>query len=111
MRHERLAAPDGRVVTVPGGFSFAACLLPPLWMIYHRLWLHLAVWILGAIAAFFGIVCLALEAMGPGPWLWMAQVFACLSIGCLTLIPGALGNRWRIRRLKRLGFKPLGDGD
>jgi len=41
----------------------------------------------------------------------MAQVFACLSIGCLTLIPGAFGNRWRIRRLKRLGFKPLGDGD
>ena len=82
MRHERLAAPDGRVVTVPGGFSFAACLLPPLWMIYHRLWLHLAVWILGAVAAFFGIVCLALEAMGPGLGLgcgWLRFSLACPS--------------------------------
>ncbi|MBE9604552.1 DUF2628 domain-containing protein [Acetobacteraceae bacterium H6797] len=35
----------GRVALVPEGFSFWAALLPPLWLLWHRQWLALALFL------------------------------------------------------------------
>jgi hypothetical protein len=38
---------------VPEGFAFLAFLLPPLWFLFHRLWLALLIWVaLSVLAAF-----------------------------------------------------------
>jgi len=38
---------------VPEGFAFLAFLLPPLWFLFHRLWLALVIWVaLSVLAAF-----------------------------------------------------------
>jgi hypothetical protein len=45
--------PIGMPELVPEGFSLIAFLLPPLWFLFHRLWLALVIWIaLSVLAAF-----------------------------------------------------------
>jgi hypothetical protein len=50
--------PDGRIYAVKMGFNWVTFFLSPFWLIYRRLWLHVAiVWIIGALTAFIpGII-------------------------------------------------------
>ena len=42
--------PDGRIYAVKDGFNWIAFFLSPFWVIYRKLWIHVAiVWIIGAL--------------------------------------------------------------
>src|SRR5215469_11148463 len=64
-----LAADPNRFVFVRDGFSWWAFLLAPLWMLRHRLWLALAIYLLLAVA-----LEILLRAFG-------ASVFANVVVG------------------------------
>ena len=79
-----VALDPGELVFVKDGFSFAALLIPPVWLVWRRLWLTLLIWVvavivLGTLAGFAGSTALsavmilfafwfALEANGFRRW-------------------------------------------
>ena len=59
MKADGVAVDPGELVFVKEGFSWPALLIPPVWLIYRRLWLALLIWlvaviVLGALAGFAG---------------------------------------------------------
>jgi hypothetical protein len=59
-RNESVAAPE-RFVFVRDGFYFWAFLLGPLWMLWHRLWLVLLIYLVLTTAVQVGLWALALS--------------------------------------------------
>jgi hypothetical protein len=78
------------------GFSFAAFLLPPLWLLWHRLWIEaaLAIAALMLAAALPTLTGFALAA----PLLWLL----------VALFVGLEGNALRIAALSRRGWSNWG---
>jgi hypothetical protein len=89
------AAPGEELVLTRDGFSFLAFLFPPLWLLWHRLWIE-------AIAAFAVLmVAAALEST-----LGLA-VSAPLSL-LVSIFVGLDGNAMRIARRRRRGWSSIG---
>lgn len=88
--------PD-RFVFVRDGFHFWAFALAPLWMLRHRLWLVLALYL-----TLSGALAVALFAIGaPGPARWVIA----LLLGLLTGFEAASLRRWTYARR---GWNTLG---
>jgi hypothetical protein len=86
-----------RFVFVREGFYFWAFLLPPLWMLWHRLWLVFVVYLVWA-AGLAGVMHAAgIGAIG-GP---VVQL-------CLSILVGVEASTLRRFTLARRGFKNVG---
>jgi uncharacterized protein DUF2628 len=81
---------------VRDGFSFLAFLLPPLWLLWHRLWIEAALAIAALVlaAALHEVTGFALAA----PLLWLL----------VSLFVGLEGNGLRIAALRRRGWQEWG---
>jgi hypothetical protein len=94
---EATSSPD-RFVFVRDGFYFWAFVLPPLWLLLHRLWLALTIYV--------GLTAL----LGVGLWLVgvssTAQFLASVLIALLIGFEAATIWRWTLGRrgCKTLGF-------
>lgn len=92
--HERASPPgsDPDVVLVKEGFCWPALLLPPVWLVWHRQWLGLVVYFVGALA-----VALLTELMTP---------VGGSALGfCYAVLVGASANDWRRARLSAQGYR------
>lgn len=79
-----------RLVFVREGFSWRAALLAPLWMLVHRMWLALLLYLIGVIALDF-----ALARAGVSPqWIALANAAVHVLIGFEA---GTL-RRWTLSR-------------
>src|SRR5262249_39216639 len=79
-----------RFVFIRDGFSWGAFLFGPLWMLRHRMWLILTVYL--GIAAALG---LAVEWVGPSMALWsLTGLLLALFVG----IEGTTLRRWTLDR-------------
>jgi hypothetical protein len=97
LRAADLAADPNRFVFVRDGFSWWAFLLAPLWMLRHRLWLALAIYLL--IAAGLEIL---LRALG-------ASVFANVMVGLLlSVLIGLEASTLRRFKLGRRQWRNVG---
>jgi hypothetical protein len=86
-----------RLVFVRDGFSWWAFLLTPLWMLRHRLWLVLAIYLLISAA-----VDVALRALG-------ASVFTMVVVGLLiSLLVGLEAGTLRRFKLARRHWRNVG---
>jgi hypothetical protein len=86
-----------RLVFVRDGFSWWAFLLTPLWMLRHRLWLVLAIYLLISAA-----VDVALRALG-------ASVFTMVVVGLLiSLLVGLEAGTLRRFKLARRNWRNVG---
>jgi hypothetical protein len=86
-----------RLVFVRDGFSWWAFLFSPLWMLRHRLWLVLAIYLLISAA-----VDVALRALG-------ASVFTIVVVGLLiSLLVGLEAGTLRRFKLARRNWRNLG---
>ncbi len=94
--------PPGRVGAVDGakltrdGFHFLAFLLPPLWLLWHRLWIEALL----ALAASLALTALG-EIAGLGP------VSVALSL-LVALYVGLEGAALRVNALRRRGWLEWG---
>jgi hypothetical protein len=86
-----------RFVFVRDGFCWSAFLFGPLWMLRHRLWLALILYLLGVAALAFG-----LRAVGGSP---LAMVMAVELLSLLVGIEASTLRRWK---LARRGWTSLG---
>ncbi len=86
-----------RFVFVRDGFSWSAFLLTPLWMLWHRLWLALAVYLLMSAAIEAG-----LRALG-------ASTFVLVLVGLLiSLLAGLEAATLRRFKLARRHWRNIG---
>jgi Protein of unknown function (DUF2628) len=91
------AADPYRLVFVRDGFSWWAFLLTPLWMLRHRLWLALAIYLLISAA-----LDVALRALG-------ASVFTIVVVGLLiSLLVGLEAGTLRRFKLARRNWRNVG---
>ena len=92
--HRRPAPPsaDPDVVLIKEGFCWSAFALPPVWMLWHRQWLAMAVYLLGAAA--IAAAATFMDEIGQ----------AILALGYHVLI-GFSANDWRRGRLARQGYR------
>lgn len=67
------ASKPGPVALVPEGFCWAAAVLPPLWLLWHRQWLALVLFL--AVSALLG--ALLPEAFQGGFWLALHFLMGC----------------------------------
>src|SRR5262249_42832371 len=81
--------PD-RVRFVRDGFHFWAFLLGPLWMLCHRLWLVLVIYLIAIAALFAGLTALGVSR----PAQFVVGVLIAILVGCEA---GSL-RRWSLRR-------------
>ena len=86
------AGADPDVVLVKEGFCWPAAILPPVWLLWHRQWLGLAAYLLGAV-----VLGLAGTLAGPAAETWIGLGYAVLV--------GASANDWRRWRLARQGYR------
>jgi hypothetical protein len=93
---ETLADPQ-RFVFVREGFYFWAFLLPPLWMLRHRLWLVLLIFIVVALGLSGFMHAAGIGAIG-GP----------VGAFCLSILIGAEASTLRRFTLSRRGWKNVG---
>jgi hypothetical protein len=84
------AAEPYRFVFVRDGFSWWAFLLTPLWMLRHRLWLALALYVLVAAALDAGLRALGASAV--------SLVVAGLSISLLAGLEAGTLRRFKLAR-------------
>lgn len=93
---EGAAADPAEYVFVKDGFSWPALLIPPIWLIWHRLWLTLLIWVaavvvLSILAGFAGAdastavialfaVWFALEANGLRRWTLERRSYALVGV-------------------------------
>lgn len=92
-------AEDGsNVVFVKDGFSWPALIIPFFWMLWHRLWLPLLVY-LGAVA----LIILAGYLFS-----WPDNVTGGISL-LANLFVGLEGNNFRRRALAKRGFDEVAD--
>jgi len=75
-RDDDMLAHTGRFVFVRDGFSWPAFLFTPLWMIRHRLWLALIVYLLVAFA-----LGAATRVLGDGDWVLAIGLLVALLVG------------------------------
>jgi hypothetical protein len=96
------SAPE-RFVFVRDGFHFWAFLCAPLWMIVHRLWLVLIIYVF-VVAGIFASILTFVS-------LWWVQFFVSLAIALLAGLEASTLRRWTMARRgwKMLGFV-IGDG-
>ena len=87
-----------RFVFVRDGFHVWAFLLPPLWMLLHRLWLVLLGYVVVIVA-----VTVAFAVVGIPQW---ADALASLLFGILIGLEAATLRRWTLTRRKwtQLGY-------
>jgi hypothetical protein len=91
------AAEPYRFAFVRDGFSWWAFLLTPLWMLRHRLWLALAIYLLVTVALDAG-----LRALG-------ASIFMIILIGLLiSLLAGLEAGTLRRFKLARRRWRNIG---
>ncbi len=85
-----------RAVMVRDGFAFLAFLLPPLWLLWHRLWIE---------AAFVIAASVALTALGETAG--FGFIGAALSL-LVSLFVGLEGMALRVNALRRRGWREWG---
>ena len=85
-----------RAVLVRDGFAFLAFLVPPLWLLWHRLWIEAAI----AFAVGVGLTALG-ETVGLG------FTGAALSL-LVSIYVGLEGQGLRINALRRRGWREWG---
>jgi hypothetical protein len=85
-----------RAVLVRDGFAFLAFLVPPLWLLWHRLWIEAAI----AFAVSVGLTALG-ETAGLG------FTGAALSL-LVSIFVGLEGAALRINALRRRGWREWG---
>jgi hypothetical protein len=79
-----------RFVFVRDGFHFWAALLGPVWLIWHRLWLALAGWVVAVL-----VLELAIARLGAGSAaIWFADLIVALLMG----FEAASLERWTLSR-------------
>ncbi|MDP3898431.1 MAG: DUF2628 domain-containing protein [Mesorhizobium sp.] len=95
---EAPAATDGdrAVVYVRDGFHFLAFLVPPLWLLWHRLWIE---------AALAFALMLALSALGSVAGVGGAAPTLSLLV---SIYAGLEGSALRIAALRRRGWREFG---
>jgi hypothetical protein len=95
-RNESSVDPD-RFVFVRDGFHFWAFVLGPIWMLWHRLWLVLLLYVVATAAVQFGMFALGLAAP--------AQFAVGALIALLVGFEAATFRRWTYtrRRWRNLG--------
>ena len=86
-----------RFVFVREGFYFWAFLLPPLWMLWHRLWLVLLIYVVVILGLTGALHAAGLSAIG-GP---VVQL-------CLSILVGVEASTLRRFTLSRRGWKNVG---
>ncbi len=96
-RDDALLAHTARFKFVRDGFHFWAFLLAPVWMLRHRLWLELIVYLLLA-----GGITFALRRLGVAE---SAGVWVALLLSLLVGIEASSLRRWK---LARSGYENLG---
>jgi hypothetical protein len=89
--------PDADANLVREGFSWPAFLIPPLWLLYHRLWLALFLVTVAGLLLDVGI-----ELVGADP----ATTFV-IGLG-FSLFIGLQANDWRRAKLTRYGHRMTG---
>ena len=89
--------PDAEAILVKEGFSWPAFLIPPLWLLYHKLWLAAFVVTVFGIALDVGLVFAGVDSTTS----LIAEVGYSLFIGF-----GA--NDWRRAKLARIGYRLTG---
>ena len=90
------AAAAERAVLVRDGFSFLAFLAPPLWLLWHRLWIEAAL----AFAIGVGLTALG-ETAGFG---FTGAVLSLL----VSIFVGLEGQALRVNALRRRGWREWG---
>lgn len=85
-----------RAVTVRDGFAFMAFLVPPLWLLWHRLWIE---------AALAFALSIALSALGEAAG--FGFLGAALSL-LVSLFVGLEGPALRFAALRRRGWREWG---
>jgi hypothetical protein len=101
---EAFASPE-RFAFVRDGFSFWAFLITPIWMLWHRLWLVLVIYL-----ALSGLLHAGLWAAGaPGG----VRVFVSLLLALLVGVEAGSLRRWTLgrRRWRELGVVVARDRD
>jgi hypothetical protein len=88
-----------RLAFVKEGLSWAALLVPPFWLIYHRMWLELLVFVLLMVGLEWGLASNT-SAQAVAGWLTTA----------LSLLLALEGNDLRAAALTRRGFQFAGVG-
>jgi hypothetical protein len=91
-----VADPAERAILVRDGFAFLAFLVPPLWLLWHRLWIEAAL----ALAVSVGLTVLG-ETAGLG------FLGAALSL-LVSIYVGLEGPALRINALRRRGWHDRG---
>lgn len=87
-----------RAVTVRDGFAFMAFLVPPLWLLWHRLWIE---------AALVFALSIALSALGEAAAAGFGFLGAALSL-LVSLFVGLEGPALRLAALRRRGWREWG---
>jgi Protein of unknown function (DUF2628) len=96
-RSEHSAPDPERFVFVRDGFTFWAFLLPPLWMLWHRLWLAFVGYIVVTTGLQFG-----LRSIDASPTL------STVAVILLSLLIGLEAASLRRRKLARRGWTTVG---
>jgi hypothetical protein len=89
-RRNEVAAPPERYAFVRDGFYFWAFLFGPLWMLWHRLWLVLVMYLVADAAIYAALWALGLS----GAVKFAVAVLIAILVGCEA---GTL-RRWSLRR-------------
>jgi len=92
-RRNEVAAPPERYAFVRDGFYFWAFLFGPLWMLWHRLWLVLVMYLVADAAIYAALWALGLS----GAVKFAVAVLIAILVGCEagTLRRWSLRRRWR----------------
>jgi hypothetical protein len=89
-------SPQGRAdlpVAVPERFSWLAALLPPVFLLRHRLWLQAVAWVLWVLA----LVIVSVFVTGVAGWLYLLSA-VWLGLAAAGLRRSALDSSgWRLR--------------
>jgi|ERR687897_1941539 hypothetical protein len=93
---EAFASPE-RFAFVRDGFSFWAFLITPIWMLWHRLWLVLLIYL-----GFSAVLHAALWAVGASG---SVRAFVTLLLALLIGVEAGSLRRWTLRRR---GWRELG---
>jgi hypothetical protein len=96
-KREAATSPE-RFVFVRDGFYFWAFVLAPLWLLLHRLWLALTIYVILNVALTAGFIFLRVPST--------PQVLAGLLIA--LMIGFEAGSIWRWTLARRRGWKTLG---
>ena len=86
-----------RAAFVRDGFSWAAFLVPALWLLWNRLWLGLLAFVIATAALAWGGAAIGLDTLPATAIAFLISLYVGLEGGAL--------RRWK---LDRKGFEPVG---